>query len=232
MSDLRDVVLRSVYSLAPEEVSEWEEIHRAEKYGSAVNWWSLPRWTEAQRSAISAAIHDWCLEQPLSRALREVFGESRRVGSWLVCAAARSVASLDQDEKDLRLDLIRRTEMWVLGDEDWEKLKIAIISAGYNRLGISLSRSQNASQTSTWATYAALSAVRASVYSSIAEAGNVADAVSRSMSFARMEAGGELQISGGHTDTIQVIAKAVREAIDNAAIGYEKDGVRDQKRRR
>lgn len=232
MSDLRDVVLRSVYSLAPEEVSEWEEIHRAEKYGSAVNWWSLPRWTEAQRSAISAAIHDWCLEQHLSRTLREVFDESRRVGSWLVCAAARSVASLDQDEKDLRIALIKSTEMWVLGDEDWEKLKRTISYAGASRLGVSLSRSQEASKTSVWATHAALSAGRAAVYSSIAEAGNVADAVSRSMSFARMEAGGELQISGGNTDTIQVIAKAVREAIDNAAIGYEKDGVRDQKRRR
>lgn len=224
---LRGRLLDAVARLPPEEVLSWREIHELEDAAAlTLEWSTLPSWTPEHRGAVAKAMGEWCIDRGNAEvALREITMESPRVGVWLSAQVALSVTKHIAD-KDIHMAAISAAKGWVRGEVSEEACERAAEDA--RSLGARLSSNCTASEV---AANAAASAAWAAVddgdermrrNNAASACWYAATAHSSARGVSIDKVASLIDWHGLYLrDLCEVLAVSTREAIDEAAIGYE-----------
>lgn len=224
---VKAVVIRAVSMLPDEERSEWREFHGiSDDDPLSLLWETLPMWTPKQREVISVALRDWCASQvDVSSTLRCFARSSRRIGSRLACAVARASLKHDifasADGLHSQRAAVDAAERWVRGDASVEECRSRYdVPEGITTIS---------------PCYIALTMVYEDKYDEIAtKAGRLAATLENIVPMAGVLQGFQeatKPFEDGYKRSsrklCEVAASAVATALEDAAIGYEKEQQRN-----
>lgn len=222
---LRGRLLDAVARLPPEEVSSWREIHDLEDASElTLEWSTLPSWTAEHRGAVAKAMGEWCIDGGNPEAsLREITMESPRVGVWLSSQVALSVTKYIAD-KDIPMAAVNAAKGWVRGEVSKEACEHAAEEARALGERLYCTASEMAANAAAYPAWAAVEDGDERMRSNNAAVASwfaaTAHSSARGLSIDKVAS-----LIDWHSlylrDLCEVLAVSMREAIDEAAIGYE-----------
>lgn len=213
-------ILFAVGALAREQQTEWRAIHGlSDDAPLTLNWETLPRWTPEHREAVIVALHDWCFTIEPSEMVAQVTQSSRLVGAWLACEVAKAAcANTPDDRPRLGVEWARDRVRGRATIDDCRGARAAVIA-------FIMRYTPDAQRSEDEAGAAAQSAIECAGYATRANAPMhakkaVEHAAASFMFLPHAQALGWTESST--PERLQhMIARAVREALDAAEMGYK-----------